>query len=269
MRRTKWTTPLLLGLVIGVSPPLPAQERPEGGEIGRLRAELTGLQQEVREQRQLILQLTQMDQQCHETLGKLITPGAGAASSASAPSSRSTVPALPPLRPGTPPPEAVESATGTISGRVQSAGEIGEAYVYLDGFKSPPVKKTIEIRQKDKRFVPSVEVVQVGTRVLFPNFDTVIHNVFSSSPGNSFDLGTVKGGDNPSPVVLLKPGPVEIYCNIHARMRADLLVVTNPHWTKVASDGTFQLAGVPVGARRVALWGPTLALVSQLAALTS
>ena len=78
--------------------------------------------------------VTQMDQQCHETLGKLITPGAGAASSASAPSSRSTVPALPPLRPGTPPPEAVESATGTISGRVQSAGEIGEAYVYLDGF---------------------------------------------------------------------------------------------------------------------------------------
>jgi plastocyanin len=264
MRRTKWTAPILigLGLVVVASPPVPAQS--EGAEVARLRAEVTRLQQEVREQRQLIMQLTQMDQQCHDTLGRLITPGASAAPAASGATPRSTMPPLP--RPAPPPPEANETAT--VSGRVQSAGEIGEAYVYLDGFRTPPVKRTLEIRQRDKRFIPSVEVVQVGTRVLFPNYDTVIHNVFSSSPGNSFDLGTVKGGDNPSPVVLLKPGPVEIFCNIHARMRADLLVVTNPHWTKVAPDGTFQLAGVPVGSRKVALWGPTLAPASQRVEVT-
>ena len=87
----------------------------------------------------------------------------------------------------------------------------------------------------------------LGTKLVFPNEDTVIHNVFSTAPGNSFDLGSVKGGETSPPVVLLKPGPVEIFCNIHSKMRADVLVVPNNHWTRVAADGSFSLSGVPVG----------------------
>jgi len=128
--------------------------------------------------------------------------------------------------------------------------------------------RTIEIRQKDKKFIPSVAVVQVGTRVVFPNLDTVIHNVFSTTADNVFDLGTVKAGDQTTPVAMLKPGHVEVYCNIHAKMRADLLVVANPYWSKVSPDGTFQISGVPVGPRKVVLWGPTFSGISQRVDIT-
>jgi len=46
-------------------------------------------------------------------------------------------------------------------------------------------------------------------------------------------------------------------------MRADVLVVPNNHWARVAADGSFSLSGVPVGSRKVVLWSPTLKPVSQ------
>jgi plastocyanin len=244
----------------------------DGGEVARLRGEVARLQQEVRELRQLVLQAVQNDQQHFDMLLKLIQSGNTAALP---PGSTRAAPALgtPPVSPEpapalTPPPAAV--ATGTISGKVRAEGaDLGEAYVYVEGYKSSPVRnRTIEIRQKDKRFVPSVAVVQVGTRVVFPNFDTVIHNVFSTTPDNVFDLGTVKAGDQTTPVALLKPGHVEVYCNIHSKMRADLLVVQNPFWSKVGPDGAFQISGVPVGQRKVVLWGPTLTPAAQRVELT-
>ncbi len=152
----------------------------------------------------------------------------------------------------------------TITGKVRSSGgAIGEAYVYIDGLRSSARGHTVEVKQRDKQFAPRVLVVPLGTKLVFPNADTVIHNVFSTAPGNSFDLGSVKGGETSPPVVLLKPGPVEIFCNIHSKMRADVLVVPNNHWTRVAADGSFSLSGVPVGSRKIVLWSPTLKPISQ------
>jgi hypothetical protein len=97
----------------------------------------------------------------------------------------------------------------------------------------------------------------------------VIHNVFSQNPGNAFDLGSIKSGEKSSPVVLLKPGHVEVFCNIHSKMKADILVVPNSHWTRVGADGSFQLPGIPVGARRVVLWSPSLKTISQEVEVTA
>jgi hypothetical protein len=103
---------------------------------------------------------------------------------------------------------------------------------------------------------------------LFPNVDKVFHNVFSPTPGAAFDLGTVKAGEKSSPTVMAKPGHVEVFCNIHSKMRADILVVPNTHWVRVRADGTFQLPGVPVGSHRLVLWGPSVKPVGQRVDIT-
>jgi plastocyanin len=158
-----------------------------------------------------------------------------------------------------------------VSGRVRSTGPaLGETYVYLDGPRSLSSRpQTIEIKQLGRQFIPSVSVVQTGTRVIFPNEDKIFHNVFSRTPGNAFDLGTLKAGDKPNPVVLLKPGHVEVFCNIHSRMRADILVVPNGYWARVRPDGTYQISGVPAGPQRVVMWGPTVRTVSQRVEVTT
>src|SRR6266511_3035764 len=206
---------------------LPARAAGEGGasgastvaEVARLQAEVDRLKQEVREQRQLILQLMQAEQQRYDAVLKYLQTIGGAGGRESA----------------------------TVTGKVRTSGQpLGEAYVYLDGPRSSPTRgQTVEIKQKDKQFAPRVAVVPLGTRVVFPKQDTVIHNVFSTAAGNAFDLGSIKGGETSSPVSLLKPGPIEVFCNIHAKMRSDILVVPNGHWTRVAADGSFSLSGIP------------------------
>jgi plastocyanin len=259
------------------SAPAPAPAAASAADVARLQAEVDRLKQEVRDQRQLILQLMQAEQQRYDIVLKLLQSGGGVDPSA--------IP--PPPQPGAvmpragAPAESKDGAAGgaggggrelaTVTGKVRTNGQsVGEAYVYIDGLRSGPVHgHTVEIKQRDKQFAPRVAVVPLGTRLIFPNQDTVIHNVFSSAPGNSFDLGSVKGGETSTPVTLLKPGAVEIFCNIHSKMRADVLVVPNGHWARVSADGSFSIPGVPVGSRKVVLWSPSLKPVSQQVEVTA
>ncbi len=296
-KMAKWTTTtvkvtaralaaLALGAVlVTVGAPSAARAAPDGGgttaDVARLTGDVDRLKQELRDQRQLIFQLMQAEQQRYEVILKYLqaggapgegiaaippppSPGALSKSSSAGPAASADAREAAGLAPS-------GHELGTISGHVRTNGQpIGEVYVYVDGIHAAPVRgHTLEIKQRDKQFAPRVAVVPVGTRLIFPNQDTVIHNVFSQSAGNSFDLGSVKGGETSAPVVLLKSGPVEIFCNIHSKMRSDLLVVPNGHWTRVAADGSFQLSGVPAGTRKIVLWSPTLKPVSEQVEVTA
>jgi plastocyanin len=237
---------------------------PTATDFARMQAEIDRLKEEVREQRQLIMQLVLKYMQSGGDMSALPAPlsAAGGRDGRDAKDGKDG--------------KDVKDAAGTgresatVTGRVRTSGQpLAEAYVYLDGPRSPARGQTVEIKQKDKQFSPRVAVVPLGTRVVFPNQDTVIHNVFSTAPGNSFDLGSIKGGEASSPVTLLKPGPVEVFCNIHAKMRSDILVVPNVHWTRVAPDGSFSLSGIPLGTRKLVLWSPAAKAISQQVEVTA
>jgi len=273
-----------LALVAPITTPAtaaPKEGGPAGADYSHLAADVARMQQDLREQRQLILQLMEM----HSALLRYVqsggtghgmppdmpAPGSAAGTvrerSASAPAESHGDSQAGEREDST----ARAAPTGTISGSVRiKGGALGEAFVYVDGPKViPSHPKTIEIKQDHKQFMPALAVFQVGTRVLFPNEDKVFHNTFSRAPGNAFDLGTLKSGDKPNPVVFANPGHVEVFCNIHSKMRADILVVPNGHWVRVRDDGSFQLAGVPLGTRRVVVWGPRLKPVTQRLEVTT
>lgn len=236
-----------------------------GGTAGPSMAEFTRLQNEVREQRQLIMEMLQSEQQRYDMLLKLIRVQSGGvlpeaaqqlmgqamADGAAKPTAASAEPATSKSRDS-------EPRRGTVSGRVSmSGGEPSEVYVYIENVKGAPVRgKTLEIKQENKQFSPRSAVVQAGTSVVFPNFDAVYHNVFSNSPRNSFDLGSSRAGDKPRAVTLMKPGVVDVYCNMHQKMSANILVVPSPLYARVRADGTFRIDNVPVGTRKVVAWSP-------------
>ena len=145
-----------------------------------------------------------------------------------------------------------------MTGRVQArSGSLKDTWVYVDLVRGSTAHgKTLEIKQKDKQFWPRAAVVLRGTSVVFPNLDPVYHNVFSTSGSNSFDLGAYRAGENPRSVVLSAPGVVEVYCNIHSRMSASILVAPSALYAKVGADGSFKIENVPVGARKVVAWSP-------------
>ncbi len=151
---------------------------------------------------------------------------------------------------------AAQNATVTGSVHVKTAAHLQTSVVYVTGNlpkAAPMPAKTIE--QKNKKFIPNHMVVTNGTNIAFPNLDRVFHNVFSLSPGNAFDLGLYRKGESRS-IKLKKPGAVEIYCNVHERMQANILVVDNNFFAKPTSNGTYEITELPPGKYKVAGWIP-------------
>jgi hypothetical protein len=143
--------------------------------------------------------------------------------------------------------------------------EIRDFVVYIKG--PVPGAKLLrpleEIRQKNAVFVPHVLPVMVGASVVFPNDDNIFHNVFSKSDAASFDLGLYKKGDQPKQVPFTKPGEVDVFCSIHARMSCIILVLENPYFAVTDSRGRYTITNVPPGNYTLVAWQERLPLDSK------
>lgn len=226
-----------------------AAESPTAEDFARL-------QQEVRDQRQLIMQILQMEQQRYDVLLKLVQGNGQAVHGGALPP--------PPVLPGQAQPEAaavaaparvfaqVGSITGTL---VVRGGGSQPTFVYIEDLKGPAVRgQSLEIVQKDKQFQPQVTAVVRGTKIVFPNADRVAHNVFSTNKQQPFDLGMTPAGEKGNVVTPTSSGILEIFCSIHSKMWAQVLVVPSAHFAKVDAAGHFKLAGIPAGAHSLVAW---------------
>ena len=119
-----------------------------------------------------------------------------------------------------------------------------------------------EISQSKRQFQPRVTVVTTGTRVTFPNFDTVRHHVYSFSPIKTFELKLYAGVPN-VPVVFDKPGVAVLGCNIHDTMAAWVVVADTPWFARSAADGRARIEAVPPGSYRLRVWHPGLPLNTE------
>jgi plastocyanin len=132
-----------------------------------------------------------------------------------------------------------------------------EAVVFLADAPAgaPAPARAYAVEQVGKAFVPRVLVVPQGATVAFPNRDLLHHNIFSLSPARPFDLGLYEPGATRS-VTFDRPGVVALYCNIHPQMLGHVVVVSNPHHTRPAADGSFTLRNVPPGTYQLVAWFP-------------
>ncbi|WP_077036436.1 methylamine utilization protein [Pelomonas sp. KK5] len=109
-----------------------------------------------------------------------------------------------------------------------------------------------EMGQRDKQFTPQLLVIQTGTSVNFPNFDTVRHHVYSFSPIKVFET-KLYSGTPAEPIVFDKPGVATLGCNIHDRMSAHIIVVDTPVFARTDAAGNARL-DLPAGEHTLRLW---------------
>lgn len=184
-------------------------------------------------------------------------------------------PALAALTVGAPPP-ALEAQTGAVVGTVtleqaqvrrrtagrypgQSAGtpEIQRVPVvaYVVGRVGNAASSSIPsmMVQRDTAFAPAALTIPVGGTVEFPNDDEFFHNVFSYSSAHRFDLGRYPRGESKSEQ-FQEPGIVEVFCEVHDKMRGVIVVTENPFHAIIGEDGSFRIDGLPPGDHVVAFW---------------
>jgi hypothetical protein len=107
--------------------------------------------------------------------------------------------------------------------------------------------------QKNRMFVPHLQVIPVGAVVQFPNADPFFHNVFSLFEGKRFDLGLYEAGSTKS-VTFSREGVSYIFCNIHPEMSAVVLALSTPLYAVADATNAFILRNVPPGDYRLHIW---------------
>lgn len=234
------------------------------------REEIARLEKELADQRALLVRILELqverDQQMLRLAQGLPVQAAAAPSPVAARTPdppRPVEAADPPSQPAVSAPAASrrEPKTADVTGRVHvSTG--GAAWVFVEDVRGTG-SGVVEIRQQDKQFSPRLAAIPRGGKVTFPNYDVLYHNVFSVTPGSAFDLGMLRAGDTVKSQTFDKPGVVEIFCNLHSKMSAAVLVTPGPLMAKVAADGTFRIPNVPLGTHKLSAWAGGQEIVTQ------
>lgn len=155
----------------------------------------------------------------------------------------------------------------TDKGKTASVSEYADTVIYF--VPDEPVEADLmpshekEMIMKGKSFLPRVLSVGVGSTISFPNFDPILHNAFSTSPKNSFDLGLYAGGEQES-YTFDKAGLVRVYCNVHHNMVGYILVFDTPYFTSPTEQGNFSLENLPEGSSgKIFIWHPRSKVIKQ------
>jgi plastocyanin len=147
-----------------------------------------------------------------------------------------------------------------------ATNEYANIVVYLEGqnLKREPqnAPSHSQIDQRNAEFFPHVLPVIRGTVVDFVNRDNVYHNVFSLSPAKKFNIGRRPTGQA-VPVVMDKPGVVQVFCDIHSNMAAYILVLENDFFTQPNRQGNYSIDRIPSGSYTIKVWHERLSSQDQ------
>jgi plastocyanin len=153
------------------------------------------------------------------------------------------------------------AATLSVAVSGSDGAPLADAVVLVDSVGSKAAVKPmadVEISQTKRQFQPRVTLITTGTRVTFPNFDTVRHHVYSFSPIKTFELKLYAGVPN-LPITFDKPGFGVLGCNIHDTMAAWVVVADTPYTARSGADGVARIDKLPAGAYTLRVWHAGLA----------
>jgi plastocyanin len=147
---------------------------------------------------------------------------------------------------------------------IDKDGGLANVVVTVDvpGAKVKPAEKPVEIDQKKCAFEPHVQIVTAGTKVVFLNSDSVVHNVHTYPMKNEpINKTTAPGGKEE---LLMEVGDrVKITCDYHPWMSAWVVVSETPYFALTKPDGSFELSGLPPGTYSATFWHERLGRVKQ------
>ena len=144
--------------------------------------------------------------------------------------------------------------------------EIANAVVWIEnppaGAKWAADAEKPAIDQRGCAFVPRVVVVPAGGTVDFLNNDRLLHNIHAT-PKLNVAFNRTQPKDRTIPITFQKAEIVRIDCDLHAWMRAWVVVGDHPYYRVTPADGAFTFDNLPPGKYRLQIWHERVGTVSK------
>jgi hypothetical protein len=142
---------------------------------------------------------------------------------------------------------------------VDGAGHLKDVVVWLDGVAAgkAPAREAKKLANKDCRFGPHVQTMDVGAELVVENHDPILHNthpVYVGDQSTLFNLAVPPKGQAVKKKVK-RAGVLKVQCDAgHVWMRAFVHVFEHPYHVVTAADGSFRLKDVPPGKYTINVW---------------
>lgn len=164
---------------------------------------------------------------------------------------------------GSPPPPKRDGGTvAPVEAPKTNSTNLRDFVVFIEGnagtnFPPPFTPVLIQVRRDahtNAIFSPHVLPVLIGTTVEWRNDDSIYHKFFSLSENATFEFPLLKNGD-PSPRwTFTKPGRVDVFCSIYAKLNGIVLVMENPWFTGTDYQNNYYIQNIPAGTYKLTVW---------------
>ncbi|MBT5985584.1 MAG: tetratricopeptide repeat protein [Nitrospina sp.] len=156
--------------------------------------------------------------------------------------------------------KATTHVKGTMLINGEPAGSNAIIFLETKTKMKVPNQKTLNITidQSDLQFSPKHTVAPVGSTVNFSNQDMEVHNIYSKSLNNQFNLGAMSSGVVKT-ITLLQAGPIVLRCNLHKDMMGTIFAVPNGYFTQPDKQGKYEFNEVKSAGYIMQAWAPHLA----------
>jgi hypothetical protein len=158
-------------------------------------------------------------------------------------------------------PDAVRKVCGEElidhSLEVSPEGGLANAVVWIAD--APPDEGKpgeVLIDQKHCEYSPPVAVAHTKSKVKFRNSDALLHNVRAEP--HLFNVGMPIENQIVEREMPATEGPVNLFCDLHTWMRADVMVLSHSQWAITDAAGKFRIEHVGGGTHSVRVWHPKL-----------
>jgi hypothetical protein len=120
----------------------------------------------------------------------------------------------------------------------------------------------VELDQKNCAFEPYVLPMHQDQVLLIKSSDPKNHNVrYSAFQNGGFNQILAPGGQMEVKLVAER-FPIVLACDIHPWMKGYIMVFDHPFFATTASDGSFEIKGVPPGDQNLIVWQETVGYVT-------
>lgn len=140
---------------------------------------------------------------------------------------------------------------------------VNDAVVMLTADAAPAMAPVPErpvthiIDQRNETFIPYVQVLRPGDKVVFRNSDTTRHHVYSFAAIRAFEF-VLRPGESSPELSMDKTGIAAVGCNIHDHMITYLFVSAVPAIATSSHGGDATLGHLAPGHYTAHVWHPQL-----------